>query len=198
MRVKRLLKRCVKWVWSPLKVLVAKVIARLIYDPTYLKGRHFSGTNQGWFWVAECFVWQTLFGINRGVPWPVSPRILIGDWRNIVFDADDLQNFQSSGGYYQGLDAKIIIGKGTWIAPNVGLITANHDPTDPEKHVPGEDIVLGECCWIGMNAVLLPGTVLGPHTVVGAGAVVTRSFPEGYCVVAGNPAKKIRSLNETA
>ena len=30
--------------------------------------------------------------------------------------------------------------------------------------------------------------------VVGAGAVVTRSFPEGRCAIAGNPARKIRDL----
>lgn len=33
---------------------------------------------------------------------------------------------------------------------------------------------------------------LGPHTVVGAGSVVTHSFPEGDCVIAGNPARVIR------
>lgn len=45
-----------------------------------------------------------------------------------------------------------------------------------------------------MNSVVLPGVSLGPHTVVGAGSVVTKSFPDGYCVVAGNPAKIIRRL----
>nr|WP_283244199.1 DapH/DapD/GlmU-related protein [Luoshenia tenuis] len=55
--------------------------------------------------------------------------------------------------------------------------------------------MLGEKCWIGMNSVVLPGVTLGPHTVVGAGAVVTKSFPEGYCVIAGNPARMIRKLD---
>lgn len=36
-----------------------------------------------------------------------------------------------------------------------------------------------------MNATILPGVELGDHTVVGAGSVVTRSFPEGYYVIAG-------------
>jgi acetyltransferase-like isoleucine patch superfamily enzyme len=42
-----------------------------------------------------------------------------------------------------------------------------------------------------MNAVILPGVTLGDHTIVGAGSVVTHSFPEGHCTIAGNPAKKI-------
>ena len=45
-----------------------------------------------------------------------------------------------------------------------------------------------------MNSVILPGVVLGEHTVVGAGSIVTKSFPEGYCVIAGNPAKIIRKI----
>jgi acetyltransferase-like isoleucine patch superfamily enzyme len=60
--------------------------------------------------------------------------------------------------------------------------------------LPGKDIHLGEKCWIGMNAVILPGVVLGPGTVVGAGAVVTKSFPEGHVVLAGIPAKAVKIL----
>ena len=47
-----------------------------------------------------------------------------------------------------------------------------------------------------MNAMIMPGVELGPHTVVGAGAVVTKSFPEGHCVIAGNPAKLIKKIEE--
>lgn len=96
-----------------------------------------------------------------------------------MFHPDDINNFQGFGNYYQNFTAKIIIGKGTYIAPNVGIITANHDPMDLDKHLPGKDVIIGENCWIGMNAVILPGVVLGPRTIVGAGSVVTHSFPEG-------------------
>ena len=88
----------------------------------------------------------------------------------------------------------IDIGRGTYIAPNVGLITANHDLADLSQHVEAKPIILGEKCWIGMNSVILPGVHLGPHTIVGAGSVVTKSFPDGNFVIAGNPAKIIREL----
>ena len=46
-----------------------------------------------------------------------------------------------------------------------------------------------------MNCVLLPGVILGDNTIVGAGSIVTKSFPMGSCVLAGNPARIIRVLN---
>jgi acetyltransferase-like isoleucine patch superfamily enzyme len=48
-----------------------------------------------------------------------------------------------------------------------------------------------------MGAIVLPSVKLGDFTIVGAGAVVTKSFPEGYCVIAGNPARIIKQLNKT-
>ncbi|MBQ3542116.1 MAG: hypothetical protein IJA45_03215 [Oscillospiraceae bacterium] len=132
-------------------------------------------------------------GVNANVPWPVSSASRVVCPENISFHPDDLNNFQTFGNYYQAI-GKISIGRGTYIAPNVGLITANHDPADLDKHLEPKPITLGEKCWIGMNAVVLPGVTLGPETVVGAGSVVTKSFPEGHCVIAGNPAKKLRDL----
>ena len=44
---------------------------------------------------------------------------------------------------------------------------------------------------IGMNAAILPGVEVGAHSIVGAGAVVTRNVPE-YAVVAGVPARIVR------
>lgn len=57
-------------------------------------------------------------------------------------------------------------------------------------------IVIGDYCWLGRNVNILAGVTLGPRTIVGAGAVVTKSFPEGYCVLGGNPAKVIKYLEK--
>jgi acetyltransferase-like isoleucine patch superfamily enzyme len=48
---------------------------------------------------------------------------------------------------------------------------------------------------IGMNASILPGVVVGPNSIVGAGAVVTRDVPE-YAIAAGVPARVIRDRRE--
>ena len=50
---------------------------------------------------------------------------------------------------------------------------------------------IGSGCWIGANAVILPGTVLGRNVVVAAGSVVRGEFPD-HCVVGGVPAKMLR------
>lgn len=167
------------------------------YDKKYLVGKYFNRWHYsiGWKWIVRYWFGQKVMGKNRHVPWPVPPHVCIAAPENIVFDPDDMQNFHATGNYFQGIGAKVVIGKGTMIAPGTGFITANHDFSDVHEHQPGKDIILGECCWIGMNAVVLPGVTLGPHTVVGAGAVVTKSFPEGNCVLVGNPARKIKEID---
>lgn len=168
----------------------------LWYDKKYLVGRHFNRWHytDGWRWILRYWFGQKVMGKNRHVPWPCPPHVCVGVPQNILFDPDDMQNFHTSGNYFQGIGATVAIGKGTMIAPGVGLITANHDFSDVHSNQPGKPIVLGENCWIAMNAMVLPGVTLGPYTMVGAGAVVTKSFPEGHCVLVGNPARKIRDL----
>ena len=53
------------------------------------------------------------------------------------------------------------------------------------------DVFIGKNCLIGVRAIILPGVTLGDEVIVGAGAVVTKSFPSN-CIIAGNPAKIIR------
>ena len=135
---------------------------------------------------------QRVLGFNRFVYWPVHFSSTVTNYKNIYAGIDTAPGY-SPGCYIQGV-GKVYIGDYTQIASNVGIISSNHDLTDSRKHTIGE-IKIGKYCWIGMNSTVLPNVKLGDFTVVGAGSVVTKSF-EGYCVVAGNPAKVIKRLNK--
>lgn len=176
--------------------IFVKGFALIFYDPKYLRGCWFEKlSSDGWRWAANDILHRIFLRRHIGICWPVSPYMECS--RNIEFDPNDLDNFQSSGCYFQTYDAKISIGKGSFIAVNVGIITSNHDIYNLEEHTPGKDVILGEKCWIGMNSVILPGVTLGPRTIVGAGSVVTKSFSKGNVVIAGNPARVIRYIGDT-
>lgn len=174
--------------------IIASTVGRLLFPSEIFRSIWFNSiTSKGWEWVFRGIYNQKIKGINSSVPWPVSPNIDITNYKKIYFNYNDLNNFQTGGCYFQSF-GNIYIGKGTYIARNVGLITSNHNLNDLDSHLPPRDIRLGDYCWIGMNSVILPGVELGPHTVVGAGSIVTKSFPDGYCVIVGNPAKIVKTL----
>lgn len=168
---------------------------RFFFDKQYLVGRHFDGGVAGYVWALRAIWVRNILRIAPSMPWPVAVGCYISKPKNIHFHPDNLDNFQSPGVYFQNFSGSIYLGRGTYIAPNVGLITANHKPGALDEYDDGEDIVLGERCWVGMNAVILPGVSLGPDTIVAAGAVVTKSFPEGGVIIGGVPAKILRVLD---
>lgn len=129
---------------------------------------------------------------NRRAYWQVHRNSIVTNPEKIRIGIETSPGMMP-GCYIQGAGG-IEIGDYTQIAPNVGIISANHDLHDNRIHIDKGPIVVGRYCWIGMGAVILPGVTLGEYTIVGAGAVVSRSFPDGYCVIAGNPAKVIKAL----
>jgi len=130
-------------------------------------------------------------GGNRLAYWPVHPTSKVVIPENIFAGIDTCPGLMG-GCYIQGI-GKIYIGDYTQIAPNVIIISANHDLYDTRKHIPGE-VRIGKYSWLGAGSKIMPNVVLGDFTIVGAGAVVTKSFPMGHCVIAGNPAKVIKEL----
>lgn len=138
------------------------------------------------------FVFQRILRINSGVPWMVHyTSIVHGDIR---IGRDVWRSFALSGGcYVQGING-IYIGDGTAFGPGVKIISANHDPLTGRMTL-DPPIRIGRRCWIGANAVILPGVVLGDGVIVAAGAVVTKSFDSGV-TVAGVPARVIALASE--
>ena len=94
------------------------------------------------------------------------------------------------------IDARngIIIEENVFIGPKVSLISMNHDKDNLDKYVDATPIILHKNCWLATNATILAGVELGEHTVVAAGAVVTKSFPDGNQMLAGNPATMVKKL----
>lgn len=182
--------------WNMRKIFIffSKAMFSMIYDSDYLQGKWFDNNTYGWKICWKYFWFQKIWGFNRHIPFPVCPFSTFGDASKIKFDIDNIDNFWKNSVYFQSWNGMITIGKGTWIAPGVGIITENHNPLNLNEHMQKEDVIIGDNCWIGMNAVLLPGVVLGSRTIVGAGAVVTKSFKEGNCVLAGVPAQIVKLL----
>ena len=133
---------------------------------------------------------QRVLRVNGHVPWPVHFTSRVVHPERVRLGPGSTPG-DMPGCYIQAING-IEIGAGCQFGPGVGLISANHDPDDLSRHLPAPPIRLGDDCWIGMNAVILPGIVLGPRTVVGAGAVVTRSHEDGHATLAGNPARPVR------
>lgn len=136
------------------------------------------------------FIVQRVIGCNRSVPWPIHYTSTMTVPQKMKIEESSRHCLFVSGGcYYQAANG-IEIGENTLWAPGVKMISANHDPCDLDHHLPAEPIRIGNHCWIGANVVILPGVQLGDRVVVGAGAVVTKSFPSGSVIV-GNPAHVI-------
>ena len=138
---------------------------------------------------------QMVRGHCRHAYWPVHPTSSVGNPKNIYCGIETSPGY-SPGNYIQAI-GKVYVGDYTQIGPNVAIISANHDPTDTRKHI-AQEVRIGRYNWIGTNACIMPGVTLGDFTVVAAGAVVTKSFGEGYCVVGGNPARVIKVLDRSS
>jgi acetyltransferase-like isoleucine patch superfamily enzyme len=92
----------------------------------------------------------------------------------------------------------IDIGPSVLIADRVFVADHHHEfananvPVIEQGSSSARPVSIGEGCWLGINVCIMPGVTLGPRCVVGAGAVVTQSFPAGS-VIGGVPARLIRA-----
>ncbi|MEV0291119.1 DapH/DapD/GlmU-related protein [Kribbella sp. NPDC050820] len=91
---------------------------------------------------------------------------------------------------------RITIGDGVRIGAHTSLLAFNHgtapgEPIFRQKHT-ALGITIGDDVWIGSNVTVLDGVTIGPHSIIGAGAVVTKDVPANT-IAAGNPARVLRS-----
>lgn len=135
---------------------------------------------------------QEVRGVNRGPYWPVHPSSMVSSWRNVLAGVETSPGAMP-GCYIQAM-GPVILGDYTQIAPKVSIISSNHKLEDLREHDIGR-VEIGEYSWLGAGAVVLPNVTLGPFTIVAAGAVVTKPFPDGYTVLAGIPARVVKTLD---
>lgn len=86
--------------------------------------------------------------------------------------------------------APLVIGKHTDIASSVMIYNSEHDIQSGEFSAKEEKVEIGDYCFIGPRAIILPGVKVGKGAVVAAGAVVVEDVGD-FDIVGGVPARKI-------
>lgn len=188
-------------IFNPLTIFLGKTVSRdiaTINAKIRLKkcGKHFkvglSNTFEGlkYVTVGDNFnsmdgLWLSAYKRYGGNEY--SPCIEIGD------------NVHLSRNCHIGAIGKVTVGDNVLIGSNVLINDHSHGETADFSEnrvdlplVSKGDISIGENTWICDNAVILGGVHIGRNCVVGANAVVTKSFTEEGCVIAGNPARVVK------
>jgi acetyltransferase-like isoleucine patch superfamily enzyme len=89
--------------------------------------------------------------------------------------------------------SRVVIGEESLVAAYCYFIGGDHDARDTGRTVAAQGstsrgITVGRNCWFGAAVKVLDGVTIGPDSILGAGAVVTRDIPGGSVAV-GVPAR---------
>ncbi|MFD2092789.1 acyltransferase [Blastococcus deserti] len=98
-----------------------------------------------------------------------------------------------------GASGGVVIGDDVICGSYVSFHSQEHVFSDSSRPVRDQGVTevgisVGDGCWLGVKVTVLDGTVIGPNSVVAAGAVVKGNFPP-RSLIAGVPARVIRSLD---
>ena len=94
-----------------------------------------------------------------------------------------------------GFAARLVIGENVSIAQNVNIMTDSGPNASPalQRIFPLEKgaVNVGNGCWIGASAIIMPNVNLGEYCIVAANSYVNKSYPP-FSIIGGSPAKLIR------
>lgn len=134
---------------------------------------------------------QKILGYNRNVSWPVH-------FTSMVKCPEKILRGTKYPGYAKGcyIDGRngIIFEENVITGPKVSIISQNHDVLNFKTYLTGKPVIIRKNSWLSTGCIILPEVELGEHTIVAAGAVVTKSFPDGNQIIAGNPAQVIKKI----
>ena len=131
------------------------------------------------FWLGDYSVIESFCCINNAVG-----DVIIGDHTRV--------------GLHNTIIGPVTIGSHVNLAQGITVTALNHNFEESSKRIDEQGVttkpvIIGNDIWIGANAVLLPGVTIGDHSIVAAGAVVTKDVPP-HSLVAGVPAKIIKKI----
>lgn len=131
-------------------------------------------------------------GYHTGMPFPTT---LLADKPDALISIG--ANCRLNGVYVHSQKA-IQIGDNCVIAAGVNIIDSNGHQVNSSNRTIGRDdsqpIVIGNNVWIGLNAIILKGSIIGDNCVISAGSVVKGVFPNNS-LIQGNPAQNISELH---
>ncbi len=102
-----------------------------------------------------------------------------------------------NAGCYLDVSAPIEIGADVAIGQQVLILTQTHRLGPPRRRagaLTAAPVSIGDGCWVGARAIILPGVTIGAGAVVAAGSVV-REDVAADVLVAGVPARRVRALD---
>ena len=133
----------------------------------------------------NCMIGRTSYNYHAGMPFFTTIQN-DGDASRIVIG----NNCRINGAYIHAQES-IVIGDNCVMASGINIIDSNAHRVNCANRTKGRDnpkeIRIGNNVWIGLNVVILKGTILGNNCVVGAGSVVKGTFPDNS-IIQGNPA----------
>lgn len=88
----------------------------------------------------------------------------------------------------------VTLGTYVFVGPNV-VFTDDPHPMCPQYKRCKRGAIIHDYVKIGANSTILPGVIIGEHSLIGAGSVVTKDIPD-YSVAVGNPARVIKKIDE--
>ena len=152
-----------------------------------------------------------LFKIIRRIAMLIIKRRFKSAGKNVIFSPLSVFSYKTislgndvfigRNAHFSAAIASIYIGNKVMFGPGVTIRGGNHNisvvgefmyDVKTKLSSDDQDVIINDDVWVGANVTILKGVTVGKGSVIAAGAVVTKNVDE-YTVVAGVPAKKIKS-----